>query len=115
MAEMVAFQNRFRAHFELNTIRAERAGGELTLTIGDERFRSVLEAEREATAREMAEYVRDGYAGYPGLDAVIIRFSHTRMAAVVTTTSTRVHSFSTADLGPPGAAGERNAEAPGAY
>jgi hypothetical protein len=115
MSGLIAFQNEFRSHFQLNAVDVQRSNAELALTVGDERFRTITDAERAAAARRMAEYVRDHYEGYPRVDAVTLRFAHTRRVAIATTTTTRVHRFTRADLGPPGAGGERNAEAAGAY
>lgn len=116
LSGLIAFGNEFRSHFQLNAVDVKRSDAELALTVGDERFRSMTDAERAAVARRMAEYVRDHYEGYPRVDAVTLRFAHTRRVAIATTTTTtRVHRFTRADLGPPGSGGERNAEAAGAY
>jgi hypothetical protein len=112
---LIAFGNEFRSHFQLNAVDVKRSDAELALTVGDERFRSMPDAERAAAARRMAEYVRDHYEGYSRVDAVTLRFAHTRRVAIATTTTTRIHRFTRADLGPPGAGSERNAEAAGAY
>jgi hypothetical protein len=103
---LIAFQQEFRARFELNSVEVQRSGAELAVTVGDRRFQDAGDEERAAAAREMAEYVRDRYEGYPRLEVVVIRFSHTRRLAVATMSSARVHRFPTAELGPPGRAGE---------
>jgi hypothetical protein len=113
---LVAFGNEFRSHFQLNAVDVKRSDAELAITVGDERFRSMTDAERGAVARRMAEYVRDHYEGYSRVDAVTLRFAHTRRVAIATTTtSTHVHRFPREELGPPGGAGQRNAEPAGAY
>lgn len=80
-------------------------GRVLTLTFVNSGFEKLPDAQREATARRVAEYVRDHYAGYARLSEVGVAFASQRKAGPVTTTETRPrHVYSTAELDAPATA-----------
>lgn len=79
-------------------------GRSLTLTFVNSGFEKLPEERREATARRIAEHVRDHYAGYPRLSEVTVDFASRRKTGLVTRTEMHPVVFSTSDLGAPASA-----------
>lgn len=65
-------------------------------------FAERADAERRGTARKVAEYVRDHYLGYKGIDKVTVEFLTTKeMLADTLKHIPARYTFTRADLGPP--------------
>jgi hypothetical protein len=74
----------------------------LQVTFLESPFAERGDAERQATARKVAEYVRDHYPQYKTLDKVIIEFpTKKELAAAKLTHVAGRYTFTTAELGPP--------------
>ncbi len=74
----------------------------LRVTFLSSPFAERPDAERRVTARKVAEYVRDHYLPYKGLDKVAVEFmSKKEMAADSLRHAAAGYTFTRAELGPP--------------
>jgi len=76
-------------------------GRMLTLTFVNSGLEKLPEERREATARRIAEHVRDHYAGYAQLSAVTVDFASRRKVGPVTQTEMHPVTYHASDLGAP--------------
>jgi hypothetical protein len=74
-------------------------GNVLTVTFLNSGRETLADAEREAAARQTAEFVRDHYDGYSRLQEVRIVFSSNRSVGPASIGRSHSHAFPVADLG----------------
>jgi hypothetical protein len=106
MGEMTELRNGIAREFGAAPNISITNGRVLTLTFVNSGFEKLPPERREATARRIAEHVRDHYAGYARLSQVNVAFSSQRKVGPVTTGETQPrHVYSTSELGAPPAPG----------
>jgi hypothetical protein len=79
---------------------APASSRDLRVTFLDSPFAERVDAERRKTARKVAEYVRDHYLGYKGLDKVTVLFA-TRKETLAMKHIAASYTFTRAELGSP--------------
>ena len=102
VAQLMAVSAGIGTHFEVKDVSANLSNHtHLTLVFSNARVADDPEPVRAAMARQVAEYVRDHYAGYSRLRQITIEFNSVRSGGVVTLTQPKgSYSFTPAELGP---------------
>lgn len=76
-------------------------GTVMTVLFGDSAHVNLPDSDRAVFARDVAEYVRDHYPGYPTLTSVTVGFASTQDYGVVHVTRNQApYSFTRDELGP---------------
>ncbi len=104
MRGLMGLQEKLAKRFKEETINVKIANGELlTVTFENSRLATLPALERQAKAREIAEFIRDAYEGYGDLTTIVVTFTHVgRLGPVTVGSMVSTYTFPTADLGPKG-------------
>ncbi|HYJ79296.1 MAG TPA: hypothetical protein VEW03_06835 [Longimicrobiaceae bacterium] len=101
LAQLVVLSAGIGREFHVTGISSNLSGSHLTIVFENSRFAADPEPVRAATAREVAEYVRDHYPGYPELQQVTIQFgSGGSSGGFSSSLQAEGYTFTPADLGP---------------
>jgi hypothetical protein len=74
----------------------------LSVVFVNSKLAELPDSERAATAREVAQFVRDHYSGYRSLTSIAVGFRQAMKVGMVSFSATKLsYTYSTADLGPP--------------